>query len=243
MGTDISLTEIQNLRPIWNVLLEIYKAFDVVCQKHGLVHYVGYGTLLGAIRHGGFIPWDDDFDVIMPRPDYERFISLRDELPENLRWQSLETDRDYELLFGKIREVRPQKLDSVQKASGLSLAQGLFIDVFPMDGFPSNPFAIFAWRVGRAIRRRLCSGKKLQTWFKKRQYETSRYVGFANNELSDVSRFFYPKEALGTPRRLKFDNILVNVPEEPEKILSLDYGNWRELPPVEKRIPSHQALQ
>ncbi len=231
-----------SLQPIWKVLLDIYGEFDAFCQRHGLVHYVAYGTLLGAVRHKGFIHWDDDFDVIMPRPDYEKLVALREELPHHLQWQSLEANVNYRLLFGKIYEKRQGVVEQVQKESGLSLQQGLFIDVFPLDGFPSSSIAMQIWRVERALRRRMCACGQLQNWFKKWKYEDSCFVGLANCEYADVRRIRYPKEALGKPKRMEFSGILVNAPSEPERLLELDYGDWRKLPPLEKRVPTHQLL-
>lgn len=231
-----------SLQPIWSALLDIYRAFDDLCRRYGLLHYVAYGTLLGAVRHKGFIPWDDDFDVMMPRPDYEKLITLRKELPNYLQWKSIETDERYGLLFGKIYEKRQDLILQVQKASGLALEQGLFIDVFPLDGLPTSSIGMQTWRVRRALRRRMCSRQHLQEWFKKWRYADSRFVGFANCEYSDVLRIRYPKETLGKPRRMEFDGIFVNAPIDPERILVLDYGDWQSLPPPEKRIPTHQKL-
>ena len=63
-----------DIRTLQLRLLSILKAFDIMCRNHGLRYYLEYGTLLGAVRHGGFIPWDDDLDIMMPRPDYELLI-------------------------------------------------------------------------------------------------------------------------------------------------------------------------
>ena len=77
------MAEVHEISPlIKEELLAIYRAFAVVCQKHDIKHCVAFGTMLGAVRHNGFIPWDDDFDVFMLREDYEKFLSVADkELP------------------------------------------------------------------------------------------------------------------------------------------------------------------
>lgn len=231
-----------NLRPVWNALLEMYSAFDSFCASHGLVHYVAYGTLLGAVRHGGFIPWDDDFDVMMPRSDYERLMGMRDLLPENMKWVSIETNSSHNLLFAKIIETRELVVKKVQAESNLSLGQGLFIDIFPLDGLPSNPMSLFLWRIERAIRRRFCDALTLQAWFKSRSYDKFKYVGAANNENSRPERYRYLKSLLGTPVRMKFENIMVNTPCDANAILKVDFGNWQELPPLSMRLPTHQIL-
>ena len=72
-----------DIRPLQLRLLAILEAFDRMCRRHGLRYYLEFGTLLGAMRHGGFIPWDDDLDIMMPRPDYEKLIrQSREWLPE-----------------------------------------------------------------------------------------------------------------------------------------------------------------
>ena len=81
-----------NLAPVWKVVLDIYREFAAICQRHSLRHYAAFGTALGAVRHKGFIPWDDDFDVMMPRPDYERLIEIApSELPAHLQFLSKKT--------------------------------------------------------------------------------------------------------------------------------------------------------
>ena len=93
----------RQLRDLQLVELEILREFVRVCEAHGLRYYLAYGTLLGAVLHRGFIPWDDDIDVTMPRPDYERFARIcASELRPGFTWQSYRTDRHYPFLFGKL---------------------------------------------------------------------------------------------------------------------------------------------
>src|SRR3954468_16666800 len=85
-------------------MLEILDIFDKICRKHNIKYWLACGTLLGARRHGGFIPWDDDLDVVVLQSDYNKIISvLKAELPENLKLQSRETDEKYWWYFPKIR--------------------------------------------------------------------------------------------------------------------------------------------
>ena len=126
------------LREVQNAELEILVRFDEFCKKHGLHYVLYYGTLLGAVRHHGFIPWDDDIDVAMPRPDYERMLELyydeHADLGENLFMLSGEHDDDFAFAYAKIArsdsEILPES--KLYEHEG----DGIWIDIFPIDGFP-----------------------------------------------------------------------------------------------------------
>ena len=117
--------------------VEILKEFVAACDELGLRYYLLGGTLLGAIRHQGFIPWDDDIDVGMPRQDYEIFLEKGQELlSKNLFIQHLRSEENYLLPFAKIRNSDTAFIqDSVKKRS---MNHGIFIDVFPLDGYPEG---------------------------------------------------------------------------------------------------------
>ncbi len=121
--------------------------FHNFCQKNNLKYSLVAGTLLGAVRHKGFIPWDDDIDVGMPRPDYERFKRLRDQF-ETERYKLL-SDEEGQYPFSKIYDLQ---ISINAKASS---DKYLWIDVFPFDGLPDNKKDI-SWRFSRvAVIRRL----------------------------------------------------------------------------------------
>ncbi len=133
-----------SLREIQLAELEMLKSFDAFCRKHGLRYTISGGTLLGAIRHGGFIPWDDDIDLWIPRPDYERFVSLvydqKEALGDNIIVRSAERDDDFAMPYTKIfrtdilvdEEIRTYKSDG----------DGIWLDLFPVDGLPDDKEAI-----------------------------------------------------------------------------------------------------
>ena len=122
------------MKRIWAVLLDMYLSFAEVCEKHGLKYFVVGGTLLGAIRHKGFIPWDDDFDVGMLRDDYEEFIKIAaKEINSPLFFQTPYTDPGYFVSWVKIRNSTTTGISKITNHRRFN--QGLYLDIFPMDYF------------------------------------------------------------------------------------------------------------
>ena len=117
--------------------INILKAVDDFCEKNGLRYYLCGGTLLGAIRHKGFIPWDDDIDIIMPRPDYERFHELFNNDNNQYRIHSVLTSPNWTSTFALIEDTRTVKIYSDFNKESTT---GISLDVFPMDGSPENKF-------------------------------------------------------------------------------------------------------
>ena len=115
--------------------LDIFKSFLMVCKKLDLKYFLAGGTLLGAIRHNGFIPWDDDIDVIMPREDYEKFLEKGQALLEKKYFiQNYKTDPEFVLNFTKIRNSETTFIEKTSKNRNIN--HGIYIDIFPLDGFP-----------------------------------------------------------------------------------------------------------
>ena len=122
----------EDLARVQEIETQIYQAFAAICEKYGLRYYAAYGTALGAARHAGFIPWDDDMDVCMPRKDYEFFRrEASKELPPCLQILSVETTEGYVLPFMKISDSRTtfvEKTDMDRRYHS-----GIFIDILPLD--------------------------------------------------------------------------------------------------------------
>ena len=111
--------------------LKMLRILDDICSRHNIKYWLGGGTLLGAYRHKGFIPWDDDIDVVMFRPDYEKFLVIaQDELPHDLYIQSYLTDSKYRF-NARIRDAY-SSCKTVYEMSDLS-HKGLYLDIFPFD--------------------------------------------------------------------------------------------------------------
>ena len=121
------------MNPLQQKQLDILKAFIKVCDKHNLEYFLVYGTALGAIRHKGFIPWDDDIDVGMPRKDYEKYIELQSEYEGTPYFiQTFKTDPCYIYNYAKLRDSSTTFLENAFKNHRIN--QGVFIDIFPVDG-------------------------------------------------------------------------------------------------------------
>lgn len=116
---------------------EMLKIFIDICDQLGLKYFLVCGSALGAVKYGGFIPWDDDVDVALPRKDYEIFCEKAQELlPEYLFLQNYHTDKYYPLFMSKIRDSRTTYVETVY--SKIPMHHGIYIDVFPLDGYPTE---------------------------------------------------------------------------------------------------------
>lgn len=125
----------ENNRNSFNsIMLDVLKTFDAFCTANGLDYFAAGGTALGAVRHKGFIPWDDDIDVYMPRKDYERFLSLRSELPEPYKVLAL-GDKDFIYPYAKMFDA---STELVEYEDYPNCKIGVFVDVFPID--ESEPY-------------------------------------------------------------------------------------------------------
>ena len=127
-----------NMDLLHQVDLEIVKEVVDICDRHGLVYYMLGGTMLGAIRHKGFIPWDDDIDLGMPRDDYEKFLELAPlEMSDHLKLVNYRTDPNYMYYITRIlhtqTKVEEERIGNDNRYTHAS------IDIFPVDGTPNNP--------------------------------------------------------------------------------------------------------
>ena len=120
------------LEKLHKEICEIMQRIDVICKENGLRYYLIGGTLLGAVRHGGFIPWDDDFDIAMPRDDFEKFISIAAQnLGEAYHLAWITTDPQYFLRFAKVCKNNTSFVENLGRGSYSDF--GIFVDIFPLD--------------------------------------------------------------------------------------------------------------
>jgi len=136
-----NIEDTAQLRQLQLVELEIMKVFADICERHGLRYAMIGGTLLGAIRHRGFIPWDDDIDVGMPREDYESFLEIvRGELPEHYDFLNYKQTPDYLRYFSRVVDTRVEVTNASYANKQVEHA---WIDIFPLDGMPRTKFGRF----------------------------------------------------------------------------------------------------
>ncbi len=126
-----------NIEMLHEVDLDLVKAVVKICDENDLIYYMSGGTLLGAVRHKGFIPWDDDVDLAMPRDDYEAFLKIAPGLlPKNLKIVNYRTDPQYQYYITRVRDT-DTKVEEV-RINNSSRYTNASIDIFPLDGTPNN---------------------------------------------------------------------------------------------------------
>ena len=117
-------------------LLTLLKEFDAICRKHDITYYLEGGSLLGAVRHKGFLPWDDDVDLGIPREAYERLLTqISQHLPQNLELRTYQDETDHHYYFARIVDTRYQirRMGSLEER-----LENLWVDLFPLDGMPNG---------------------------------------------------------------------------------------------------------
>lgn len=264
------------MMPLWNHLLSMLSEIDTICRRHGLRYYVTDGNALGAVRHKGFIPWDDDLDISMPRPDYEKFCQYaKDELPSYLKIVNWRTTPGFFFLFGKLQDARVEKVSDIEGKIGFPLSNGLFIDIFPIDGYPENVVARLILKLQycwlRPIHRyrmspyRIQSRKgkilwllgmvfsvftpfwrgagqmmaKMESMITRFPFETSHLTGRTCSRMTVLQRKPVAKSIWGDGVLMEFHDTKVVVPSDVDAHLKSEFGNYMQMPPVEKQRPTH----
>lgn len=148
------------LRKLQLTELEILKELDRICRKHDLKYYIVGGTLIGAVRHGGFIPWDDDIDVSMPRADFDKLCKIAPkELGEKFFFQTQKSEKSCYFYYGKIR--KEGTYFGEDKFEHTPIHKGIFIDIFPLDYIPeSTPLQKLIFRGFSCLTGFICSKEK-----------------------------------------------------------------------------------
>lgn len=131
----IAFMDKEELRTVQLAMLEILKDVDCVCRKHNIKYWLTSGTLLGAVRHNGFIPWDDDLDIAMLREDYDHFLEIaQKEFGNRYFLQNWQTEKNYGLPFSKVRKNKTEYIEAGSRDTYTN--HGLYIDVFCFENYP-----------------------------------------------------------------------------------------------------------
>lgn len=255
------------------LLLTTMKAFISFCEKHDLHYYACGGTALGAVRHKGIIPWDDDIDVAMPREDYDRFIALKSSL-QGSDYEILDIhDRGYYLPFAKFSNAKT----TIVETSLNPFIIGVFVDIFPLDqvsdiatarqlseekikSFSSYKETVDHHTVASLFKMlshfqmrdlfRTCYKQTVCQLFKDKllaKFEAVEdaiksqngdnymyYGGFYKIEKEICKKVWYEGGTM-----LPFEDFQINVPKHYHEYLTNMFGDYMQLPPVEKRVSHH----
>lgn len=137
--TRCDFTISEKMKEVWAVELDLVAEFDRVCKKHGIKYVASGGTMLGAVRHHGYIPWDDDIDLMMTREEYDKLcIIAPKEFQHPYFFQTEDTDPGFMRYFARLRNSETTGIQEFEGPSNFKYNQGIFIDIFPMDAVVDN---------------------------------------------------------------------------------------------------------
>jgi len=186
----------ETLRRVQLTQLEILKEVKRVCQENDLTYWLTYGTLLGAIIHKGFIPWDDDLDIGMLRKDYEKFLSIaQQKLGTEYVLQTWETDRYYQLPFAKVRKKNTIYTEFQFRES--RAINGIYIDIFPYDYY-GNDF----WQgiILKFIKLMMLSKCGIRSWKELEHFNLKKYITHIPTRFMYI--FFSRKKLISDYKRI-----------------------------------------
>lgn len=240
---------------------ELLERFIEICERLHLRYYLVCGSALGAVKYKGFIPWDDDVDVALLRGEYEIFLEKAPALlPENLFLQNYRTDPAFPAVFSKLRNSETTYVE--KSASRLPIHHGIYIDIFPLDGYPAAKVEQRRLERRKLVYRRLLSTAFLpdRAWKRifiapfrlagvhrhtaaiARRYEAmvARYgtddsAILANHGNWQGKLEYAPREQYGDGVWGEFEGLRVRLPAQTDAYLTQKYGDWRrDLPPGEQ---------
>lgn len=257
-----------DIKDVWNAEQKVLDVIHDVCVKNGLKYSLCYGTLIGAVRHGGFIPWDDDIDIMMPREDYEKLIKIWNKVaPKGYVLQNKRTNPDYSQNFTKIRKDYTTFVQFEEERSK-SYHKGIFVDIFPGDrvapsglkrklqyidcalnllfsrGFTSGSDGI----IGVVERILIKIPKNLQLkLFRVEEKRISRfnrhkdYQYFFPCVLSSCKKYYSP-DLFDELQLIDFNGKKYYAVKDADSTLKVEYGDYMKLPPEEERVWKHHPI-
>lgn len=234
-------------------ILDIVKDIDKLCRENNIEYYILYGSALGAIRHKGFIPWDDDFDIGMTYDNYKKFLNVCEKKLDKNKYyvQTYEKEKNYYLSFAKIRDITTTLIEESNK--NIDIIRSVYVDVFPLVGVPNNKYKENILKINRAfmlsannniINNKLLSGifKVILKIFGKEKilnYTTKRCFKYKVSEsdylvsITDGDGYTQnklKKEVFGKPKYVPFEDTMLPVPEDADTYLKNIYGDYMKIP-------------
>ena len=256
------------IRRVWAVEQELLDVIHQVCTEHNLRYSLAYGTLIGAVRHKGFIPWDDDIDLMMPREDYDKLIQIwKDIAPEGYVLSNGDTEKDCYLNFSKIVKDRTTFLQH-ERDRELDIHKGIFVDIFPGDRVAPGKlgrivqFGAFAVNMlysrgytsesGGLIeiceRLLLLVPRKYHSVLRtKAQKFASRWNSCGQNRYVFPctfvdSRRYFAADLFDCMDRIEFSGKQYMTVSKWDEYLRDYYGDYMQLPPQEERVWKHHPI-
>ncbi len=253
----------EDLRQMQIIQLEMLLEVDRICKKHNIRYCIIAGTFLGAVRHKGFIPWDDDIDVAMLRPEYERFCKVCEKELDNSRFylQNHKNTSGYRWGYGKIRRVGTEFIRKGQEH--MPYPTGVFIDIFPLDNVPDNillrRFHNMCCTVIRKMQWSAVGAKSDKNIFMRGIYSLISIIpkGFifllydllvksSNKKYTQMVRILtfptpnnghygYYRKWYTELKDIKFEGFYFPGPKDYHGYLTFKFGNYKQFPPVENR--------
>ena len=245
-----------SLEDLHNVLFEILNDFDVFCRENNIEYSLAYGTLLGAVRHKGFIPWDDDLDVMMTRENYNKFLSL---FKNNERYTLQKEQIDYPLYFSKLRKNKTAFIENIRyRKKWTNIHQGIYIDIFPVDKVSKNKIQrltqscfsnilisqslFFRGYQTKSVKKKifmilaalfyLCKDMMFKFITK---FNSKTNFDFYCCFSGDIKKVYINRNCFEKIKKIDFEGKRFSCISEPEKYLESSYGNWNELPSLKER--------
>lgn len=253
-----------NLEELKEIQLNILDYVTSFCIKNDIKYFLSYGTLIGAIRHNGYIPWDDDIDICMPRPDYKKFITLFKEQDSYYKVLEHNINKKYKLPFAKVHDTRTL----IDEFLYTETCYGIYIDIFPIDSISKKAQIktnIILNHFLNTKKAKICLHRSLFNNVKiiigkiilypistncilnlidknatKIKYNSSEYV--ANIAIPYGTCEIMHKDIIETTVLHQFEDKLYMIPKKYSVYLENIYGDYMQLPPLEKRKSHHSFI-